>query len=936
MSIDKRSPHPDVVGNIMYKLESMDISRTEDYGDDMGVMNKSVDSGNSLVRMVTLPNDDPFNVARGRASCESSIMNNRDFMSQMHGISPMITKPESLRPASLNLTARRNFNAISTLSPCVTLQPVDFACAETPMLKTDYRNWGSRPVAGKDWGESKRCDDAVIRVLISKMEEGIEMMSNQGTFVGASGSLLDASPQVRPEISAIRADSAMLGFDNEVESICSAPLSSEDENNDASDDDLSQENMTSFSALDLNEDVLPSKASKRREKSMAKRNRISICETAMASPRPFRLSSVNSRKSFAYCDTIIPPTIDKLQTLDELATPILRSRKTSRDIEEADACCDVFSTNKLLLLIFSNLSEYDLLCTASLVSSHWSDAVTDAHASLMLMSVGCSVSFAYSDVEQPKSSELLFKDNDDCASLGDNDEPSKVENSSIVQSMERPWRYIVDRFPWAMFLSEGSFKRVYKVWNSSVGAEEAVSVMDLDRIDNVNIVGAELAVSVMLSSMARRNICPNFVLVRGVFTSKFEPSISHWGCSDNKMPLGAQYDLTRKYSRPRKPSSNEQGSYQYIRMELCRHGDVEEYIKKQPGSIISSEDARSLLFQMAFSLHVAGNKFGMKHYDVKLLNFFLDKTNADTVDGNKHPYTTLRYGLGSHVFNVRMLTKSAVLAKLADFGTANVRAESNGQPVIIGNFTTLENTPADYMIIGDSAEQGYGHDCFGLGLCMLHLFTGHAPYEEILETVRCPPNLKKKLQNIWENEKSNGYEVIRSVILGDVFEDEEGNVEGEPDETLYDTLYRFLVLFGVPKEKFEWKEGSRVWRAIDSCLGPEDTASIVPNNARRPRRNVANPIRSTKGLDSTQYRNDCRSFSIFNGENEHIARARKSLQRLNGGMDLLLSLVSFDPRKRSSPLDVMNSNFMEPLRESGNSRECSDTDMVYSYMSYSL
>ena len=107
-------------------------------------------------------------------------------------------------------------------------------------------------------------------------------------------------------------------------------------------------------------------------------------------------------------------------------------------------------------------------------------------------------------------------------------------------------------------------------------------------------------------------------------------------------------------------------------------------------------------------------------------------------------------------------------------------------------------------------------------------------YEEILETVHCPPNLKKKLLNIWESQRSKGYDVIRSVNLCHVFEKEKGNVEGrkEPDDTLYDTLYRFLVLFGVPKEKSQWKEGSRIWRAIDSCLGSPIHQSLQGRRSR--------------------------------------------------------------------------------------------------------
>ena len=119
----------------------------------------------------------------------------------------------------------------------------------------------------------------------------------------------------------------------------------------------------------------------------------------------------------------------------------------------------------------------------------------------------------------------------------------------------------------------------------------------------------------------------------------------------------------------------------------------------------------------------------------------------------------------------------------------------------------------------------------------------------------------------------------------------------------------------MPKEKSQWKEGPRVWRAIDSCLGSE-YASYASNATTRSRRNVTNPsVPIKEGLDFAQYKIDCSKFSILNGENEHIARARKSLERIDGGMYLLFSLLSlFDPNRRSSPLDVMNSTFMKPLR----------------------
>mmetsp|Transcript_8999 Transcript_8999/g.19432 ORF Transcript_8999/g.19432 Transcript_8999/m.19432 type:complete len:124 (-) Transcript_8999:812-1183(-) len=104
---------------------------------------------------------------------------------------------------------------------------------------------------------------------------------------------------------------------------------------------------------------------------------------------------------------------------------------------------------------------------------------------------------------------------------------TNIEHSPVAKSMERSWPYLMERFPWAMFLSEGAFKRVYKVWNRYGGAYEALSVMDVDTIGekgNLNLVGAELAVSVLLSSLARRNICPNFVITHGFITCQRAPS----------------------------------------------------------------------------------------------------------------------------------------------------------------------------------------------------------------------------------------------------------------------------------------------------------------------------------------------------------------------------------------------------------------------------
>lgn len=51
-------------------------------------------------------------------------------------------------------------------------------------------------------------------------------------------------------------------------------------------------------------------------------------------------------------------------------------------------------------------------------------------------------------------------------------------------------------------------------------------------------------------------------------------------------------------------------------------------------------------------------------------------------------------------------------------------------------------------------------------------------------------------------------------------------------------------------------------------------------------------------------------------------------------MELLLSLVCFDPSNRATPLDVINSKFMAGLVEANDSIYDDDDTIVRSYMSY--
>lgn len=442
-------------------------------------------------------------------------------------------------------------------------------------------------------------------------------------------------------------------------------------------------------------------------------------------------------------------------------------------------------------------------------------------------------------------------------------------------------------------------------------------------------VGAELAVSVLLSALVRRGVCPNFVITRGTFSCPFRPTPEMWGNRDAKAPMGKKYVPSRRAGRiPTRPSVEEKGRYQFIRMELCAEGDCEEFLKRLDNEILPCEEARKVIFQIAFALHAAADRHCLKHYDLKLLNIFVQRPAVE--DSKRDGDVVLRYGLGQHVFALKTPSENALIAKVADYGTAIIDPETCGQSVTCAQFTTLENTPIDFLLLGDDAQQGHGHDNFGLGLCMLHLLTGHRPYEEILEEVKCPKNLKMRLQEIWEDDSGSvpNFSVIQGLVLSEVEKDEEGHIiDGEPDETLYHTLYRYLVLFGIPKLSSPEINRSCVWEAIKDSL--ETGGGKTRSGARARGRGKAK-----KGGDARKFMSDRKKYSLATGNNEYIARARESLNAMEGGMDLLMGLVHFDPKLRTTASEVLNHEFMVPLRETQGTAY-GPKDTVCSYTAFS-
>ena len=194
----------------------------------------------------------------------------------------------------------------------------------------------------------------------------------------------------------------------------------------------------------------------------------------------------------------------------------------------------------------------------------------------------------------------------------------------------------------------------------------------------------------------------------------------------------------------------------------------------------------SILFQMAFSLYAARHQAALCHYDIKLLNFLVQNVPTASLDdidagtGATAPQSGLglSYSIGSATFQLGEHggdvaspnrgggagTGMSRVVKLADFGTSffdgvSGSGASSGSEEAVAKigarvedprfFTTLENTPIDFLILGTEAMQGYEADTWCLGLSVVHLLTGGQPYEETLGEVACPRALDQALSQLW-------------------------------------------------------------------------------------------------------------------------------------------------------------------------------------------
>ena len=336
------------------------------------------------------------------------------------------------------------------------------------------------------------------------------------------------------------------------------------------------------------------------------------------------------------------------------------------------------------------------------------------------------------------------------------------------------WDRVARAYPCGRFLAEGGFKRVFLVSDAPDGLEAdggasgrdrsgrgpfAMSVVDVRSLRRKGLeatLATELSVSHQLGELARRGVCPHFLRLHQCFRSPAEPPADEWigggggGSESESDGEGAPEATGARRARARKPAratARRDGScFQYVVMQYAAGGDMEEACKVQPGGCWGVEELPRLAFQMLYALHVAQARLKLRHYDLKLLNFFLAHAPEHASGGGAG---RLRYSVAGQRFELPA-PDGPSLVMLADLGTADVCAETLGRPIGAPQFATLENTPPEYLLCGSDARQGYAADLWAMALCLLHLITGKASPaparlqpRQACQRPRSPPPLRR-------------------------------------------------------------------------------------------------------------------------------------------------------------------------------------------------
>lgn len=193
-----------------------------------------------------------------------------------------------------------------------------------------------------------------------------------------------------------------------------------------------------------------------------------------------------------------------------------------------------------------------------------------------------------------------------------------------------------------------------------------------------------------------------------------------------------------------------------------------------------------------------------------------------------------------------------------------------------------------------------------MGLSFLHLLTGGAPYEELMENVHCPLLLRNKLRNIWlKGDENDPYYVIYQVVDSLVDHSISISTDCQDDAVLCDTLYRYVVLLGGSSAlrtgliENELYVNNPVWSAVVHCLGliPEPSRVSPVITVKRRANSRANIAANQECIDT--YLRDVDEWSINSGKNFRMQQVRNNLKRLGEGTEqLLYELLHMNPSQR--------------------------------------
>ena len=254
----------------------------------------------------------------------------RDLVGLMQGVSPVVPTSKSSRPPRLS------FSSVSSVVSKPPQQQPEIAVGAqqnafdftTPLMKQNTC-WGSRPIAGKDWGSSNRLSETKTAVLIKKFNASLR----EADKYDAAEDFLSCTGPPAP---------------NTCSNLC---FDLEAEDNGLSDDDdgapmvtIEREEGMSFDLQGTNSGVEMDRDARRRTTSFAKHRRVQVCALSNRLSGIYQRKSLFERKSYQ-------PVPKALQTLN-LSVDV-DAFKSCLEMDVFKPCLDMietFPTDKQLLV----------------------------------------------------------------------------------------------------------------------------------------------------------------------------------------------------------------------------------------------------------------------------------------------------------------------------------------------------------------------------------------------------------------------------------------------------------------------------------------------------------------------------------------------------------------------------------------------------------